>query len=79
MYLDPGFGSMIIQMIVAGIAAAAAFIFIARKKISGFFRKDKNSGTESTSINDGNEAESQLQNISGESESSFIDKGKQDD
>lgn len=33
MYLDPGFGSMIIQAIVAGIAAFGALSFAYRKRI----------------------------------------------
>ena len=41
MYLDPGFGSMVIQMVVAGLAAAAAVLYIARNKIKNFFSKNK--------------------------------------
>jgi hypothetical protein len=39
MYLDPGFGSMLIQVIVAVIAAAGAYILIFKKSIAGFFQK----------------------------------------
>ena len=39
MYLDPGFGSMLIQVIVAVIAAAGAYILIFKKSIVGFFKK----------------------------------------
>lgn len=43
MYLDPGFGSMIIQVIIAFIAAFGAYIVIIRKKIYSFvFRKKPN-------------------------------------
>ena len=44
MYLDPGFGSMVIQLVVAGIAAAGAFLFMARSRIKEFFRKRKEKG-----------------------------------
>ena len=47
MYLDPGFGSMVIQALIATIAAAAAMIGIFRVKIKTFFKeffkKDKKS------------------------------------
>ena len=39
MYLDPGFGSMIIQWIIAGIAIIGSYLFIIRKKIMGIFSK----------------------------------------
>jgi hypothetical protein len=33
MYLDPGFGSMVIQMAIAGAAALGAWLFMFRQKI----------------------------------------------
>ncbi len=39
MYLDPGFGSMLIQVIVAVIAAAGAYLLIFKKSIAGFFQR----------------------------------------
>ena len=33
MYLDPGFGSMVIQIVIAGIAAMGAGFFMFRQKI----------------------------------------------
>ena len=39
MYLDPGFGSMLIQVIVAVIAAGGAYLLIFRKSIVSFFQK----------------------------------------
>ncbi len=39
MYLDPGFGSMVIQLIIAAIAAAGSFLFICRQKVVNFFKK----------------------------------------
>ena len=41
MYLDPGFGSMLIQLLVASIAAAAVMFGVFRSKIAAFFRKRK--------------------------------------
>lgn len=47
MYLDPGFGSMIIQVIIAFFAAFGAYIVIIRKKIvSSIFRKKQESNGE---------------------------------
>ena len=46
MYLDPGFGGMIIQAVIASIAAAAAFIGIFRHKIKAFFNKNKQESVE---------------------------------
>lgn len=39
MYLDPGFGSMIIQLVVAAIATCGAFLIILKNKIFG--KKDE--------------------------------------
>ena len=41
MYLDPGFGGMLIQIIVAVVAASGAIIFSMRKKIRKSFSKKK--------------------------------------
>ena len=38
MYLDPGFGSMVVQLIIGGIAAIGAGFFLFRQKIKDFFR-----------------------------------------
>jgi hypothetical protein len=40
MYLDPGFGSMLIQIIVAAIAAGGAYLLLFRKKLVSLFKKD---------------------------------------
>ena len=42
MYLDPSFGGMLIQIIIAIIVAGGALAFGMRKKISAFFNKKKN-------------------------------------
>ena len=39
MYLDPGTGSLIIQLVVASIAIGGALIFSLRMKIKAFFKK----------------------------------------
>ena len=41
MYLDPGFGTMIIQLLVAGLAVVGAVFFSMRSKIRAFFKKGK--------------------------------------
>jgi hypothetical protein len=41
MYLDPGFGSMIIQGIVAALAASGAYLILIRKKVIAFFQSRK--------------------------------------
>ena len=42
MYLDPGFGGMLLQVIVVIAAVGGGILFSVRKKISGIFRKDGN-------------------------------------
>jgi hypothetical protein len=37
MYLDPGFGSMVIQLALGAIAASGAFFFMFREKIKKLF------------------------------------------
>lgn len=40
-YLDPGTGSLLIQGLIGGLAAAMSFISIYWQKIKAFFSKDK--------------------------------------
>jgi hypothetical protein len=40
-YLDPGTGSLLIQGLIGGIAAAMSFISIYWQKIKAFFSKEK--------------------------------------
>ena len=47
MYLDPGFGSMIIQVLIASLAACAVFFGVFRTKIAAFFKSKRNKGDES--------------------------------
>ena len=41
MYLDPGFGSMLIQVLVASLAAAGAIVGIFWSKIKALFSRGK--------------------------------------
>jgi len=41
MYLDPSFGGMLIQIIVAIVAGGGAIIFGMRRKIMAFFKRSK--------------------------------------
>ncbi|MBR3211277.1 MAG: hypothetical protein IKF71_05025 [Bacilli bacterium] len=41
MYFDPGTGSLIVQLLVAGLASIGAFFAIFRTKIMDFFHKNK--------------------------------------
>jgi hypothetical protein len=41
MYLDPGFGSMLIQCFVGFIAVAASSLYVFRLKIKSFFYRIK--------------------------------------
>jgi len=42
MYLDPGFGSMILQLVLAGLLGVGVIIRVFWKKIRGLFgKKDK--------------------------------------
>ena len=47
MYLDPGFGSMLIQLLLGFLAAGGVVLFGFRKKIASLFKKSKNQGIES--------------------------------
>ena len=40
MYLDPGFGSMLIQIIIAGFAGCSVVLYSMRGKLRSFFKKD---------------------------------------
>jgi hypothetical protein len=41
MYLDPGFGSMLVQAAVGFIAVAASSFYLFRQKVKDFFSKNK--------------------------------------
>jgi len=42
MYLDPSFGGMLLQVIVAIVAGGGVIIFGMRRKIKALFKKNKN-------------------------------------
>lgn len=42
MYFDPGFGSMIIQLIIAAIAAVGVVLGVMKVRMKGWFSKKKN-------------------------------------
>jgi hypothetical protein len=44
MYLDPGFGSMLIQALIGLIAVAGSSFFLFRQRIKVFFQNRKNRG-----------------------------------
>ena len=48
LYLDPSLGSLLIQVLVASIAAIAALFGVYRAKIKAFFSKNKKSALEKT-------------------------------
>jgi len=48
LYLDPGSGSYIFQLIIAALVGGAFVVKIYWGKISGFFRKIFNRGTDDT-------------------------------
>lgn len=41
MYLDPGFGQMVIQIVVAAIAVGGAYFVVFKNKLRKVFKKDK--------------------------------------
>ncbi|MCL1999364.1 MAG: hypothetical protein FWG65_11420 [Turicibacter sp.] len=46
MYLDPGFGGMLLQVVVAIAAVGGAVLYSLRRKIRGFFSKGKGDNAE---------------------------------
>lgn len=57
MYLDPGFGSMAIQLIIACIAGGGTLLVLFRQRIKSFFFKNMKNNTNpgDTGSNDTNE------------------------
>jgi hypothetical protein len=48
MYLDPGFGSMLIQVAVALVAAGGVLMFSLRKKLAGLFKGKSGGGSKAS-------------------------------
>lgn len=51
MYLDPGFGGMLLQAIVGIVAVGGAIMFSFRKKIKSMFKKNTKKENKETSSN----------------------------
>jgi len=50
MYLDPGFGGMLFQVVVAIIAMGGILVFSLRRKIRALFSKNKDAGGKTAGI-----------------------------
>ena len=50
MYFDPGFGGMLLQVVVAIVAMGGAILFSVRRKIKNAFRKDSNNIKKTTKL-----------------------------
>jgi len=48
MYLDPGFGGMLVQVIVAIVAMSGILLFSLRRKIRALFSKNKDTAGKNT-------------------------------
>jgi hypothetical protein len=59
MYLDPGFGSMVIQMAIAGIAAMGASFFLFRQKIKELLKFGRGKKSQQTAEDEQRENETQ--------------------
>ena len=46
MYFDPGTGSLIIQLLIAGLASIGAFFAIFKNKLVSMIKKEKNNKKE---------------------------------
>ena len=66
MYLDPGFGSMLIQALIAGFAAVVVLIGIYRAKIKAFFSRKRKGSDEDDSDGIGDEASESAENAAEE-------------
>jgi len=59
MYLDPGFGGMLLQALVAIAAAGGAVLFAIRKRVREFFSKNKKADSEGGTDNANSDAQDQ--------------------
>lgn len=60
MYLDPGLGSMIVQIVIAALATAGAALVFLRTRILGIFKKKKQDDAQETMITEAVEATEEL-------------------
>ena len=56
MYLDPGFGSMVVQIVLAGLAVCGVFLFRIRAKIAALFSRKPKQADEDETIEDADDA-----------------------
>ena len=59
MYIDPGFGGMLLQAIVAIVAVGGAIMFSFRRKIKELFTKNKKTDGKKLEQMDGKDYESE--------------------
>jgi len=57
MYLDPGFGGMLVQVVVAIVAMGGIIAFSLRRKIRALFSKNKDTGNKAADLADRANAE----------------------
>jgi hypothetical protein len=50
MYIDPGTGSVLLQVILASVLGLGVFVKVFWRKISALFNKNKNTTVEDTSV-----------------------------
>ena len=60
MYLDPGFGGMLVQVLVAIVAVGGATVFTFKKRIKEFFTKKK-SNDPNANVVETTEAEAEVE------------------
>jgi len=52
MYIDPTFGGILLQVLVALVATGGAIVFAMRRKIKALFSKDKGDGDAGNVLNE---------------------------
>jgi hypothetical protein len=50
MYIDPGTGSVLLQVILASVLGIGVFVKVFWRKISALFNKNKNTAVEENSV-----------------------------
>ena len=67
MYLDPSFGGMLLQILIAVAAAGGVIVFGMRRKIKALFKKDKeNAGVKLIAKNTGDAEDDVIDMLSDE-------------
>jgi len=73
MYLDPGFGGMLLQVIVVIIAMGGAILFSLRKKLRNLFSRNKDVNSNMTTSGQKNNQPSTIGNTDADNETDIID------